>query len=440
MADSPATSPSPAEELPTPQLTNEGGAAGATGAAGAPASAGGQGGAADPGALPEPDEVSEPDGVPEPGPLQGSPSRPQLNGAAAPAYDVLSYLARAGNLVTGLARDDWNPTAGAGDVSTFAADFTVGGAGSFASVQAAVTAAVAAGGSARRFIELTPGTYREVVCVPAGAPPLTLYSRDPDPSRTVIVFHNYSGEPKAVGTPANPCNPSLNSTSYGTSGSATFAAFAAEFHAKNLSFVNDTDEQAATGAVQAVALMTQGDRQIYENVRVLGNQDSLSLRTPSVDVVLRAYFSDCFIEGDTDFIFGRATVVFEGCTLRSVTSRAAGGVVLAPSTDSRNPYGFLVIRSRFTADATARAASTHLGRAWDESQVDVATYTANVATGIYPNGQALVRESTLGAHIQAEGPWRAAATTNRAYSSVAGAVPANRFYELGNSGPGSAAQ
>ena len=33
-----------------------------------------------------------------------------------------------------------------------------------------------------------------------------------------------------------------------------FAAFAAEFHAKNLSFVNDTDEAAATGGLQAVAL------------------------------------------------------------------------------------------------------------------------------------------------------------------------------------------
>ena len=185
--------------------------------------------------------------------------------------------------------------------------------------------------------------------------------------------------------------------------------------------------------------MTQGDRQIFENVRVLGNQDSLSLRTPNAETVLRGYFTGCFVEGDTDFIFGRATVVFDGCTIRSITSRTAGGVVLAPSTDSRNPYGFLVTRSAFTADATAGAASTHLGRAWDESQVDVATYTSNVASGVYPNGQALVRESTLGPHIQGVGPWRSAATTNRAYSSVAGAVPANRFYEFANGGAGSAA-
>lgn len=375
---------------------------------------------------------------PEPGALLGTATRPQLAAAAAAGFDVLPYLARAGNLVTGLVRDDWDPTAGVGDVSTFVADYTVASpGGTFTTVQAAITAAVSAGGSARRYIELTPGTYREVVCVPSGSPPLTLFSRDADASRTVIVFDNYSGKAKEAGTPANPCNASLTSTTFGTSGSATFAAFAPEFQAKNLSFVNDADETTATGGLQAVALMTQGDRQIFENVRVLGNQDSLSVRTSNVDVVMRGYFKGCFIEGDTDFIFGRATFVLDGCTIRSLTSRTAGGVALAPSTDSRNPFGILVTRSNFTADATAGVSSTHLGRAWDESQVDVATYTTNVQSGVYPNGQALVRESTLGPHIQSTGPWRAAATTNRAYSSVAGAVPANRFYEFGNVGPGS---
>ena len=195
---------------------------------------------------------------------------------------------------------------------------------------------------------------------------------------------------------------------------------------------------AATGGVQGVALMAQGDRQIFDNVRVLGNQDSLFVKTPSVTTVQRAYFKSCFVEGDTDFIFGRATFVLDGCTIRSLTSRTASGVVLAPSTDSRNPFGILITRSTFTADATAAASSTSLGRAWDESQVDVATYATNAQTGVFPNGQGVVRESTLGVHIQSTTPWRAAATTNRPYSSVDGDVPANRFYEFRNVGPGAA--
>ena len=406
-------------------------AGGASAAAGAGATAGGAAGAGSEGA----GDVLEPD----PGTLLGTATRPQLGESAAPQFDVLQFLASAGNLTTGLVRDNWDPTGGVGDVASFSADFRVAASGgTHTSVQAAVTAAASAGGTERRFVEVAAGTYREVVCVPGNAPPITLYATNADASQTVIVFDNYSGKPKAAGTSANPCNPNTNGTTFGTSGSATFAAFAPEFHAKNLTFVNDTDETTATGGVQGVALMGQGDRQIYENVRVLGNQDSLFLKTPDVTTVQRAYFKGCFVEGDTDFIFGRSTFVLDGCTIRSLTSRTANGVVLAPSTDSRNFFGILVTRSTFTADATAGASSTSLGRAWDESQVDVPTYTANVQSGVFPNGQAVVRESTLGLHIQSTTPWRAAATTSRPYASVDGAVPANRFYEFGNTGPGAA--
>jgi pectinesterase len=386
-------------------------------------------------------EVVPPAGQPgDPGVLLGTPQRPLLAPAAADGFDVLDYLAAAGSLSTGLTRDDWDPTAGVGDVRTFTPDFLVAATGGTqTSVQAAITAAVTAGGSARRFIEVQPGTYREVVCVPNGAPPITLYSTDPDASLTQIVFNNNSGKVKAAGVAANPCNANLTGTTYGTSGSATFAAYANEFQAKNLSFVNDTNEATATGGLQAVALMTQGDRVLFENVRVLGNQDTLFAKTPDTNTVRRAYFKDCFVEGDTDFIFGRASFVLDGCTIRSLTSRTAGGVVAAPSTDARHPFGILIIRSSFIGDATAGASSTHLGRAWDESQVDVATYTTNVLSGAYPNGQALVRDSTLGPHIQSAGPWRSAATTDRPYASVASAtVPANRMYEFDNTLAGAA--
>ncbi|HTV20149.1 MAG TPA: hypothetical protein VMG12_15805, partial [Polyangiaceae bacterium] len=132
---------------------NAGGAPGAAGATGAP-------------------EVIDPD----PGALLGSLTRPQLAATAAPNFDVLTYLASAGNVTTGLVRDDWDPTAGVGDVSTFTADFRVAASGgTHTTVQAAITAAVSAGGSARRFIEVAAGTYREVVCVPNAAPPITLY-------------------------------------------------------------------------------------------------------------------------------------------------------------------------------------------------------------------------------------------------------------------------
>lgn len=369
--------------------------------------------------------------------LEGSGTRPLLASGEEGAYTVLSYLARAGDLVSGLSRDDWNPTAGAGDTASFEPHFVVAeSGGTHTSVQAAIDAADQLGGD-RVYVEVRAGTYREVVCVPSGAPPITLYSTETDARATTIVFDNYSGKAKAAGQSANPCNPSLDSTTYGTSGSATFAAYSDDFHAKNLTFSNDTNEGAASGAVQAVALMVQGDRALFDNVAVLGNQDTLYSKTGSVSEVARSYFRDCYVEGDTDFIFGRGAMVLDGCTIHVVSNRNPDGVIVAPSTDSRNPYGILIANSTLTADGDASAGSIHLGRAWDESQGDVETYTQNVATGVYPNGQATYRDTEMGAHINASAPWRAAATTGREYSSTdQGGVPKNRFYEFGNTGPG----
>jgi pectinesterase len=155
-----------------------------------------------------------------------------------------------------------------------------------------------------------------------------------------------------------------------------------------------------------------------------------------VNTIMRAYFKNATIEGDVDFICGRATAVFDGGTIRLATNRRNNGNLLAPSTDSRNYYGFLVTGATFTAASGAQGGGMTLGRAWDESQVDVATYMTNVATGVYPNGQAVVRNSTFGAHVNGTSPWAAAATTSRPFSSTGTAsLPANRLWEFTNQGP-----
>jgi pectinesterase len=374
-------------------------------------------------------------------PGQGTPMRPQLTNEQASHYTILKYFERGGDLAAPVT-DNWDPTDGIGDVTILTPRFTVApSGGTHTTVQSAIDAAVSAGGSDRIDIAVAPGTYRGMVCVPASAPPLTLYGTDPDPTATVIVNDAYSGKTKANGESANPCNPNLSGTTYGTSGSATFAVYANDFRAKSLTLSNDTDEAAvgAASGVQAVALMTQGDKLIFDNVRVLGNQDTLYVKSPGSAVVSRAYFKNCYVEGDVDFVFGRGTVVLDDCELKYLATRvpAGSGNVIAPSTDARNPYGMLVIHSRFTAQGAA-AGTAYLGRAWDEGAGDLAGYAAAVATGIYPNGQALIRDSVLDAQVRPLDPWRAAATTNRPYSSTAGMYPANRLYEHENTGPGSA--
>lgn len=357
--------------------------------------------------------------------LAGTPARPLLGSSDAARHTTLAYLAQAGTIGS-LVSDDWDPTAGVGEVSTFVPAYTVAadGSGSHATVQAAITAAAADGGTSRVAILVKPGTYREVVCVPKNAPPITLYGASSDATAVTIVYDNFAGKP--VDANANPCS-GPSSASYGTSGSATFAVFASGFQAKNLTFSNDYVET-ASGSNQAVALMTQGDRLVFENVRVLGNQDTLYVKTPSTLAVARAYFKACYVEGDVDFVFGRGTAVFDGCTLNVLTARqgSKGGNVLAPSTAAANPYGFLVTGSTFTAAPGTPANLIALGRAWDEG---VTCYTP----GTSPNGQALVRDSVLGPQIRTANPWSAAATTARPFSAGG-----NRLWEYQNSGPGSA--
>jgi pectinesterase len=404
----------------------QGGGAGTAlgGAAGGAAGAGAAGGAAGSG---NPCAGMDAGTVPIVGPstLGGTATRPLLEDGDAPTYTILKYLAQTGN-VTAPTTDNWDPTAGVGDVSTFTPTRTVAtdGSGTDATVQAAITASITDGGTARVYILVKAGTYRETVCVPKNAPPITLYGTSSDATTVLIVNNNYASKPADTGI--NPCASASGST-YGTSASATFAVFGSGFEAKNVTFSNDYAEGSASSN-QAVALETQGDKLVFENVRALGNQDTLYVKSGSTGAIARAYFKNSYVEGDVDFIFGRGTAVFDGCTLNYLTTRqgSKGGNYLAPSTAANNVYGFLVINSSLTAQSGTPANLIALGRAWDES---VTCYMP----GTSPNGQALVRNSTLGPQIRTANPWSVAATSGRAFS-----VSGNRLWEYTNSGPGSA--
>ena len=348
----------------------------------------------------------------------GSPSRPQLTDASAACYTSLRYLAQTGT-IGALVTDNWNPTAGLPAASSFTPTFTVAadGSGTHTTVQAAVTAAKAAGGTSRAYILVKPGTYRELVCVD-GTRPITLYGADADASRVTIAFDNYNG--KAVDpTKVNACAVPAAAT-YGTSGSSTFFVKADGFQAMNLTISNDFAEGALTTAIQAVALTTQSDLLVFQNVSILGNQDTLQVKSPTVALVTRAYFKGCDIEGDTDFIFGRGTAVFDGCTILYVAGRKTNSTHVAPSTESTNGFGFLVINSKIMGGAGI-SGTTFLGRAWDDS------------AALAPNGQTIIRNSEIGAHIVTSGPWTLAATSGRAFTAAG-----NRLYEYKNTGPGAA--
>ena len=132
--------------------------------------------------------------------------------------------------------------------------------------------------------------------------------------------------------------------------------------ARNLTFENSTVDR---NLFPALALRSAADRSIFDNVRLLGYQDTLL-----VDESSRQYFRDSFITGDADFIFGDATAVFDQCTIESTdygwitaanTKRTtANGLVfldcrLVPGTD-RNP----ILDDR----TSALPGTVFLGRPW----------------------------------------------------------------------------
>lgn len=382
--------------------------------------------------------------------LAGTSTRPQLTDKSATGLtSIPDYFAHAGDIES-LSNTPWDPVKdGIGDVKNFKPTFVVAadGSGTHKTVQAAIDAAVKAGGAKRVWIMVKPGTYREQVCT-AGAPPLTLYGMDNDASKVVIIDNKSNGTKKDPEVSLNSCESRHNQKTYGTSGSTTFLAYSDGFQAKNVTFANDFDESSTKHGPQAVAVTTTGDEVLFENVRFIGNQDTLQVKSPKVNIVSRVYVKDSYIEGDVDYVFGRAAAVFDHTEFKSLTRPGSeGGFVFAPSHAQNFPVGFLAIQCKFTSDGQAPAGSMSLGRAWDDSSGSVTTQDGHV---FLPNGEVVIAYSEIGAHINATAPWHKAASTNRPFSSdkpvtakfgkpkVDTVFPVNRLYEYRNTGPGAA--
>ena len=159
-----------------------------------------------------------------------------------------------------------------------AADYYVdpGNATAFATVQSAVDAVSGQSEFNRANIFIAPGNYHELVTV--DKPYISFIGTGASPNATTISF---SRAPSGF--------------SYGQA--VEIQEDAAGFMARNLTFENSIPDKNVSAGV---AVRSSADRVIFDNVRFLGYQDTLFLDDRS-----RQYLRDCFITGDTDFIFGR---------------------------------------------------------------------------------------------------------------------------------------
>ena len=278
------------------------------------------------------------------------------------------------------------------------------GRGDHTTVQAAVTAATGSGWT----LVIAPGTYRETVAVDVTRTEATWIGASEDPRDVVIVYDNAAGTAKPGGG------------TYGTTGSATTTVQADGFTARWITFANDwlrADHPEITGT-QAVAIKAQGDRSSFSHCRFLGHQDTLYADTLALGTFARQYYAHCYAEGDVDFVFGRATAVYEDCHFRTLnrTDLASPpyGFVFAPSTAAANPRGYLVTRGRVSGEAPD--AAYKLARPWVPS------------SDITARPMLTVREARLGPGIDAVAP----------YTNMSDAYPwqSQRFAEYRNTGPG----
>lgn len=387
---------------------------------------------------------------------RGTTFRPQLTAAEAATFTIERYFAQGGALSA--PDGPWSPspvhlpqTESAWRVAPSGAPFT--------RIQQAVNAAIGQHGAqeARIYIRIEPGIYRETVYIPEGAPPITLYGAGDSPEEVRIELaidsqfsiaryrqRVNSQQQYREGDPAwyqYALCAGRTSKTIGTNCAAVVWSQSADFQLLNLSVANSLLDTVDGGTHQGVALRTDGDRVQLENVRLLGRQDTLYVNTSNrrneavTDRISRVYVKDSYVEGDVDYVFGRANAVFDNVHFHTVsTRRSPEAYVLAPNTLPDNPYGFLVKNSRFTGDGGYQGSfKAKLGRAWDQG----AGKTGYLA-GKTANGQVLIVNSTIDQSYDRLSPWGAAATTARPFRGNTAAerqlddVAFNRLWEFNN--------
>ena len=228
------------------------------------------------------------------------------------------------------------------------------GSGNFTTIQAAVDAAPT-GATTAYTIYIKNGKYKEVVTIPATKPFLQLIGESV--SGVIITYDNYSGKPIPGGGGAN----------YGTNNCATLFVNANDCGVFNLTVEN------AQGYVndgpQSVAMYVSGDRCVFKTCRFISGQDTIWNNGNGK----RSYYRNCYIDGNTDFLFGSMITVLDSCIIfpRDRLDNSTLGYVTAANTPAGQTYGYVF---RDCQIPTNRGVTGYtLGRPW---QNDASTLPA----------------------------------------------------------------
>lgn len=214
------------------------------------------------------------------------------------------------------------------------------GSGNYSTIQEAVNS-VRDLGEQEVKIYVKNGIYKEKLIIPSWKIKIAIIGESAE--NTIITNDDYSGKDYPTGKDA-----------FGNTKFSTYTSFTVLVQGNDVKLENLTIINAAGRVGQAVALHVEGDRFVAKNCRLSGNQDTLYAAIENS----RQYYQNCYIEGSTDFIFGKATVVFEHCTIKSLTD----SYVTAASTSANQPFGFVFMHCKLIAEPAVTKA--YLGRPW----------------------------------------------------------------------------
>ncbi|CAL4923058.1 unnamed protein product [Urochloa decumbens] len=261
------------------------------------------------------------------------------------------------------------------------------GSGDFANISAALDA-MPAKYTGRYFIYVKEGVYEEMVNITNCMPNVTMYG---DGAKRSIVTGSMSV---------------LDGIRMWRT--ATFAVDGDSFTAMRLGIRNT----AGVEKQQALALRVKGDKAIFFNCRIEGNQDTLFAQA------YRQFYRSCVISGTVDFIMGDAAAVFQRCVILVRRPRPGQPAVVTAHArrDHQQTTGFVIHRTQIVADDDLAAANaggspvkTFLGRPWKDF------------------ARTVVMESDIGGFVHGDGymPWEGKEDLGTAF-----------FGEFGNSGDG----
>ncbi len=200
-------------------------------------------------------------------------------------------------------------------------------------------------------IYIKNGIYNEKIELPANNTDVTMVGENVD--STIIVFNDYSGKGKLT----------------------TFTSYTAKISGNRFTAENITFSNSAGRVGQGLALYVDADKAVFKNCKFLGNQDTIFASGENA----RQLFTNCYIEGTTDFIFGPATTVFQNCTIKGKTN----SFITAASTTKGKQYGFVFLNCNVMVDTGVT--KLYLGRPW-RANAKTAFINCNLPKEIVPEG------------------------------------------------------